>query len=58
MIDYALHRIRIEQLMRVSRQHLIKNEYHDAYEVVLQIMAETKLYANAVKSMIKDNEQA
>jgi hypothetical protein len=56
MIDYALHRIRIEQLMKVSRQHLIKNEYHDAYEIALHLMAETKLYANAIKSMIRDEQ--
>lgn len=56
MIDYALHRIRIEQLMKVSRQHLLKNEYHEAYETALQVMAESKLYANAIKSMIRDEQ--
>ncbi len=56
MIDYALHRIKINQLMKESQKHLLKNEFNDAYETALQVLAESKLYANAIKSMIRDEQ--
>lgn len=56
MIDYALHRIKINQLMKESQKQLLKNQLEDALETALQVMVESKLYVNAIKSMIKDEQ--
>ena len=57
MVDYALHRIRIEQLMRQSQKELLVNNYDDALETILKQMGETKLYLNAVREA-KDNARS
>ena len=54
MVDYALHRIRIEQLMRQSQKELLMHNYDDVLETILKQMGETKLYLNAVREA-KDN---
>lgn len=54
MVDYALHRIRIEQLMRQSQKELLVHNFDDALETILKQMGETKLYLNAVREA-KDN---
>ena len=56
MVDYALHRIKINQLMKESQKQLLKNQLEDALETALQVMVESKLYVNAIKSMIKDEQ--
>lgn len=57
MIDYALHRIKLNQLMKRSQQQLLKNDPYAAYDTALEIMAEAKLYMNAIKEMIRDEQQ-
>lgn len=56
MIDYALHRIKINQLMKESRDLLLKNNLNEAYETSLKVIAESKLYANAIKDMIRHGQ--
>lgn len=51
MIDYALHRIKIEQLMKQSQKELLVHNYDDALETILKQMGETKLFYNAVKEL-------
>ena len=53
MIDYAIHRIMIEQLMRQSQKQLLVHNYEDALETTLKIISEAKLYYNAVKELNK-----
>jgi hypothetical protein len=57
MVDYALHRIRIEQLMRQSQKELLVHNFDDALETILKQMGETKLYLNAVREA-KDNARS
>lgn len=56
MIDYAQHFIRVNQLMQETQKELLKNNFYEAYEIALQAMVEQKLFTNAVKSMIRENE--
>lgn len=56
MIDYALHRIRINQLMKESHDLLLKNNLYEAYEASLKVIAESKLYSNAIKDMIRHDQ--
>ena len=57
MVDYALHRIRIEQLMRQSQKELLVHNFDDALETILKQMGETKLYLNAVREA-KENARS
>jgi hypothetical protein len=55
MIDYAQHLIKINQLMQESQKELLKNNFHEAYEIALQAMVEHKLFANSIRYMIREN---
>lgn len=57
MINYAEHRIRLDQLMKESQVLLLKKDYYGAYEVALKVIAEAKLYSNAVRHLIKNEYQ-
>jgi hypothetical protein len=51
MIDYALHRILIEQYIKTSQKQALTHDYDGAAETMLKIVAEAKLAYNAFMEM-------